>query len=558
MPTSQPHLRPWLRPFLLILALFVVAFGFTAYAVQFSEAAGRLTTAPNYDDCVYLLRAVTLLDEAEEGGVQGFMESLASRPVHSPYSVFMSTAAYGVTDNAEAAPYWSNMAIVVLFLSGVTWWFRKLPIPIIVCAWLAFLSVPFAGLMVMEFRPDPLWAVVTGFGVCWIWMDERATSAPWRSMLAGLLFGAALVIKPTTFAMTVLVFISSWVGRQILTAIFHSQSWKQQAWKMNLGFLMALALMAGPYFLYNGAYVWGYFWDNSFGINKDVWQHPGDLREQITYYLTGGGGESNIGVPGTILLVSGALAGLFWLWKSNWEKRLQLAALFCALFCVYAVNVYGNAKTPFLGGAIYSIAYFFAAACLAHVATRMFEGAKWKKYTVYGASLALAGVLLFLQTWPPYSVWNRKLAGTYETNTEAFSLLLSRYEEALPDIVLLTQLGPVVPEALSMQIIDHDWPVRVLSMAFDRDPLKTAKEQEPGTWIVTPEPGTMGTTPHLPIEENLGMFIDWLDTNPEWEVLTRWSTLDGNEIITWVKQPATEELPSPDLEEALPVQSASE
>lgn len=388
----------------------------------------------------------------------------------------------------------------------------------------------------MEFRPDPTWAVVTGLGAAYLVFSSGIETRPGSAGVAGMLFALAILVKPTTFAMTGVVFLGCWGARTVLQIIWPQENTPRIVWRAHAIFLGVFLLITLPYLSLNGMHIWNYFWSNSFGANKDVWQHPGDWQEQLLYYLTRGGAKSNIGASGLLVLAPGLVAYGYLLIVQTWRYRMQLVAISLLLVGVYTANVLGNAKTPFLGGAIYGIAYLLAAVCIGEMVRLLlpqFRSTRWVA-TIVIALMATGGWML--HRWPPYSVWDTGFASNYALSTQAFANHLKHAKAVSEtDLVLLTQSGPVVPEVIQGKVLRHNLPFDVQSAAFHPDLVSALPGYPEGTMIVVPEPNAMGTTPVLPIAEQIPTILDTLGRSDQYVQVLSWSTVDGKKVFVWRK-----------------------
>ena len=387
-----------ISPITLVGVLLVATF--TVLCLRFSAESGRLSTVVNYDDSVYFLRATQLLQQLDQEGFGSVLQNIIAKPLHSPWSVLLAAASYAVS-NQQAAPYWANALVVVFFLLFLSYFFRKLPVSWIAGLWISFLCLPYAGMMVLEFRPDLCWSLFTGFGVIWIWLSDQELRDRKYLVISGLLFGCALLIKPSTFALTILLFMCSWSGRQILDGYMNRKLDLAKSARSTLAFVGITTGIALIHYAMAWSEVWSYFWDNSFGDKIEVWRRSVSWRQQFSYYLFGGGARSNIGTAGWFVIAAGLSAAAVVFRYSPLHLRYRMGAVCIALLCTYLINVLGNAKTPFLGGALYSIAFFLSAWCIGR--TLMTPAGK------RGTALRSCGVgflmvlCLSVHDWPRYS-----------------------------------------------------------------------------------------------------------------------------------------------------------
>ena len=230
---------------LLIIVLFTAIF--TQLCVQESKVNGRLSSSPNYDDCTYCLEGAILLKDVKEEGVHGFFEYLnepGPNGFHSPYSIILAAVSYALFGPYETSPYYGDALLVIIYLACLGWIFRSLPTPAWMLALALFLTPPFITMGVVEFRPDIAWAVSIGFGVVFTVTSEEVFQNPRRAALAGLFLALALVIKPSTFVMTLLLY-SGAIFSRVIAAV-----WKNRWWAL------LVALWQGGSQLFSGKLLW--------------------------------------------------------------------------------------------------------------------------------------------------------------------------------------------------------------------------------------------------------------------------------------------------------------
>ena len=114
--------REWIIRCFIIAA---VTISFTLFCVSTSEKIGRLSTVPNYDDCVYMVGAEFRNFMWQEGGWPALWKSLWERPFHSPYSECLAMIAFALFGHNDRAPYLANAVVILAYLGclhmAITW-----------------------------------------------------------------------------------------------------------------------------------------------------------------------------------------------------------------------------------------------------------------------------------------------------------------------------------------------------------------------------------------------------------------------------------------------------
>lgn len=496
------HQALWIKTAIVL----VVSVLFTLFCVSTSKQKGRLLSAPNYDDVVYFNQGSQLLQTLNQQGIVGVWQFLEEKGLHSPYSVTLAAAAYAIGGFGEPAPYYANILVVVVYLSGLSWFLRALPL----MQWLAsialFMVLPFITMGVVEFRPDIMWAVVTGFGVVYLATTPGVLVSVGPAVTSGVLLGLSLIIKPSTFAMTLILY-----GCAGLVRFLWERKTKQLAVGLSI-FMVAILLTAGPYWWFFGEQAWSYFWKNSFGANKQVWVFQGSLTDFLSFYITGDGWKSNVGIPGTILTIFTIVCGVFD-WKTAPIHRRHLTLLASVLATAVFINTSASMKSPFLGGGIYGVWLFSCAYVIGRCATTgcwPFDFT-WRKWTFNVLLIAaLAGVLTY--RWPRYSDWGRDRAGAAfcrEANDRVLNLL-EKKRDNLPSSILFMQAGPIIPEFVHMWFTVNGFKVEIARGAMMRKVSDLTDAYQRYAWVVIQDENVKGSIPNMPSESILTEGINTL------------------------------------------------
>jgi len=510
---------------------------FTLCCVQESRKIGRLALPPNYDDVTYCHQGMILARFIEhKGGLDGIKSFLAHRDLHSPYSIFLAGASYLVLGFGNASPYYANVLVVVLFLSCLSWLLRNLPFVAWLLSLLIFLTLPFITMGVVEFRPDIAWAIAAGFGTVFIVTSERLLRSPKNAAVAGVFLALSLLTKPSTFVMTLLLYSGAFVSRGI--ALFPlRQAGKVicDSWKGILAFAATVLLGAGPYWFFYGRDAYEYFMENSFGVHKGVWVFQGGLWKSLFFYISGEGWASNIGIPGTLLMLI-VLASVVYLFLKKPELRWKLIVLTAATLGALAVNTFAEMKSPFLGGGIYGVWIFFAA----YVLSEVYQlpdftfpcKPRWHWKLPLLAVLALASMGFY--RWPQYS---KGLGDTVSrvascAAQEFMEKTLNQHFDALPGSILFLQGGPIVPEGIGMWLVARNKMTPVYEGGFLQDKKVFSKVYQFNDWIVMQDPGLEGSYSTMPSEQHLREFDEIVRADSTYHILAEHVFSSGKKV--WI------------------------
>ena len=543
------------------LAILLLAVGVTTYSVDTSLKKGRLSNVPNYDDVTYFVSATDLLQSTKEDGFKGLMNFLHRDGLHSPYSTGLASLAYLMGGYNDVAPYAANGILIVVYLCCVSYFFRDCNTVYFCLALWTFVMLPFANLAVVEFRPDPAWAVVTGFAVVFAITRENFFEN-WRVPAAfGALVGISLLIKPSTFAMTIVAATSAFGSRWIVE---FARTDRTRAMRVLApSFFLAggsAILVAAPYFAFHWRDTWNYFYENSFGKNAAVWANPGDRWDQWLFYLSGGGAASNLGSHCWIILA--IIFGLaVWNFKqSSVVGRLQTAFLGIVLVMVYYINSTAAAKTPFLGGAFYGILIFSAA----YFAGKVLSGASnsstvfvfnFRVYDMPGGKISsrllaqsprlnlkpcyllliIPIVMTGYHRWPACSTWPKSERNLcfVRANAEAkkyFSTI------STPKSILFTQAGPVVFENIQIYYLRRGERPSMNSGAFLRSVDEFKEAIKKTDVVIAQDRETLGGASFVPSEPLQDEFLSTLGADTTFQLEKTIPISEGRNVYIFARK----------------------
>jgi hypothetical protein len=487
-----------------------------------------------------MLSGALLKNSFQKDSIHGVFELIKERGLHSPYSEVLAAGAFSLLGSKETSPYYANIIVMIAYLFGISWFTRSLPLLLWTAVLVMFLTVPFITMGVVEFRPDIAWAVVTGFGVVWMVTNRTVFRHIGNSIFAGLLFGIALLIKPSTFVMTSLLFSGAIISRFIHSFLNREEKLNQQKKKVVFGviaFAASLIVIAGPYYLFFWNETWNYFWDNSFGINKAVWSYKKSTVNSFLFYFAGDGWKSDIRISGSLISLLSLILGIR-LFRDRPILRWKISMIWLATLATLFVNTIAGMKSPFLGGAIYGIWFFGCAYFIAEyyvtTAVRTEGGLKLFKRIL----IACCFLTLISYSWPRHSNWSKDRRGSqnYLNANQFMSHALKLHSDQLPKSILFVQTGPVVMEDIGLWFAFHNIQVKLDSAAFCRSEDNFSDKYRINDWIVIQEPKTMGYTPAMPCETLISNFKNILDADENYKIISSTSAMDGKKIWLYAKQ----------------------
>lgn len=523
-PPSWSAIRPYAWRAALAALLVVIAVGFTTVQLQTSSRIGRLSNITSYDDVVYLNHASRIYFRFRaEGAGPAATEFLTQNP-HAFFPVANALTGFLLL-GPEVPRIYHMLAVVVLtFLAAVVYFTRDLPWRLRWALILGSLALPFATASAVEFRPDFMWATVLGASsVAWL-AAERPFSRRRYALFYGVAVGALLLIKPSTFAMTLLVAGGAWIlgaaaalaGRRATpTQIVAHLGWA----------LLAAVAVAGWYWLLHGPEILGYFYVNSFGENRDVWKFRAEPWEVWTFYLRGSALHTNLGaflLPFVLAYVAGALIDLR---HGDWFRRVRGGAFLWMLLGAFVASSAFGMKSPFLGGAFYGLLLFGAIWQIVRLVRWSVAEGGWapsrRQTLAAGAILSLA---LSGYAYPAVSQLKPEVRRAQKViNQGVLRDLLARTKYREGTSILLTHGAPVVWEYLQMEFRARSRDLRTSSAAFMKDPGEVLARAETFEYLVVQDPDLLRTVRHaIPGQQLQAPLLAHLRAAPRWQLVGRY------------------------------------
>jgi len=441
------------RLFLWLILAVLIAGLFESYCLDLSRHIGRLSSITNYDDVVYLNYASQGYTTLKDQGAPHFISWLFSGDIHAPFPVLSGIVGFFLFGTNVDRVYFMLFVVVFTYLIFVIALARNLPPILIASLLLSALALPFITVGALEFRPDLMWAILLGGGSV-LFLKSENSFASWKhSLWYGVIFGLTLLVKPSTFAMTVLVMGGTWV-----LVVFRALLCKQASFSsaaVSLGvIILSTLLITGWYYIPNMTNVYNYFYQNSFGENKDIWSYKGTTEGRLTYYLRDRALYSNLGLfifPLSLFAIGGPALEIFR--RKELFNKIRGASFLWMLLGTFSVNAAFEMKSPFLGGSFYAFLIFSGLWYFCEAICYIIHNSRLQSYP----SQALAGCLIVAGAWeihnfPPVSRLNPKSRLVQKAvNTEFLNTLLANASNK-PSKILLTQGNPVVGEYLQMQM----------------------------------------------------------------------------------------------------------
>jgi hypothetical protein len=382
------------RTLLELLAAVGIAYFIASFTIALSFQTGRLALPSGYDDVVYLIAGQQWLNELPTRGFIGDIGAMLHQ--HAPLQTLIAALSFVLLGPQDWAPYAANGILLGLTLIAVFWYLRRegtslvLAILLVLC----LVDVPFFQHSVTEFRPDLFAGIVVGFAILLVVSEPAFLMTRKRQLYLGLLFGLALLAKPSAFLAA---------GFFIATAILFSYSgflWERKlSVKQQLvpilrsfgSFALGAVAVFGPYLIAEGAAIFSYMYLALFTF-ADINAYHGTQAQQFSFYVTGPAGRL-------------ALGFWFWLGIATMLLRLGVAhavaperlptlyASYASLLVMFVVLALTVHKSYFLGSMFYATFSLLMVRDLARLAeTKKFAVGRFQVPAVLAVLAVLVGI----------------------------------------------------------------------------------------------------------------------------------------------------------------------
>ena len=353
----------------------------TGISLHLARLHKRLLNYPYYDDVAYFDDGWEKLAAYRAGGIAALIKSCTRPPPHSPFSTGLAMAAFAVFGRHEWPPYHGNGSVVpvwgpyaangiiVLFLflcvdwlmgPDRPWWQRGL-----VLLMVAVTRLP--ADIIWNFKPDAFWGIVTAAAV--VAALRRPCGKGRHAALAGLLFGMALMAKPSISPLTIAVFFVTlffWV----IALRRENPEGGLMPMVRPLAICAATAIfICAPYIAVGGVTAtYDYTFKNVLGESRQRWVLPLSPWGHATYFLFGDGGMQIIGLPFAVFFA--LLAVGFVRMRKVWRSLpngggVRIFGMTAAALVAYGVPTLETVKNQRFGVAFQSLVIFGAVMVLA-------------------------------------------------------------------------------------------------------------------------------------------------------------------------------------------------
>jgi hypothetical protein len=338
----------------LVFASFIALF-FIAGVLQWSLSYGRLAHDITYDDVTYFNDAYTRIQVFYQQGLGPMIAGLLHNPPHSPWSSLLAFSGFAVFGPFDWVPYLMNGINIFLFLGFLTYILRNVHFAASAVLMVLVLFVPFSFIAVHDFRPDfavGLFTCIFSFLAIESFLSGQ-NHDKLKLRCAGIVFGIALLSKPSFFAHTLALALFVSIYIILYQLLFDYRKWRQENGKTLLfvlrDFYLPGLVLAVPYYAFTWRHIWDYFWINTRGAKSEIWNFKENHWEVLKTFTVGDGGS--LMISGYLYFFVGIviLSIILLLNKRKWRDLYILSGLLAVALFSLGIIVYGRMNNTFFG-----------------------------------------------------------------------------------------------------------------------------------------------------------------------------------------------------------------
>lgn len=358
-PTPWPH----------IVACVLVGALFAIFALRQSLDQGLLAFPITYDDTTYYGDGLSMLHAVQDRGPLALLDEWGRQPPHSPWSALVAFAGFALFGPTDWAPAAAAGMLLVAALAALAVALRELPVHLVALTAAAFVTWPYFGHVVSESRPDMAWGLLVALFVALACRMIDRPLALREQVAAGLVLGAALLAKTSTFPVTLAIVGTSLIGAAVAASLRAGGGAKPGARPVReIASILAVGLaVALPHYVAAQRNIYRYIETNVFGDRARIWELKMSALDHLTYHLTGPGGAT---MMGAWLWAACAVIAVFLVQAARDGNRVELAragVYAASLGVAFAAVTVPAHKSPHIGAVVpgmIAVAWLYATAHL--------------------------------------------------------------------------------------------------------------------------------------------------------------------------------------------------
>lgn len=304
---------------------------------------------PLFDDVVYLFYAQSVIRSAGHQTFFATIHQIADQ--HSPLTTLFGVIGYSLIPKGDIGPYIVGSSHVFLYLLACLLLLRKLPLALAVGVVCAVGGVPMIRNVIAEFRPEAAWATFTAVCVIGFFAMNLFAGTRWQQVGLGILAGVAVISKPTTAPVTMVVvgaaFMAAALAQYMEGCRCGAPPTVRTVGSCALAIVVAALLVVAPIGAIIGREIYGYIVWVMTEVAPQTGYH-GAFGAQLLYYSLGPGGQLMLGWARPICLAVW-LVGLGYVWLRQRTALLRILALLTVIAISYAIPSATVAKSVWFG-----------------------------------------------------------------------------------------------------------------------------------------------------------------------------------------------------------------
>ncbi|MEN9215276.1 MAG: hypothetical protein Q6J74_04990 [Gloeomargarita sp. DG02_1_bins_92] len=434
------------------LLWILIAGLFTTMQIQQSLRTGRLISWFLFeDDSIYYVDALRRLMVFHEGGPDKLLIDLLQNGMHAPGGTLPALLGFGLFGPHDWAPSAARgLVIFGLIIFIAEYLCRGLPLIWKLCVVILGLSWRIIGATVTEGRPDLTMALLAAMGIMLI-TESSWLRSPWqKQVVTGLIWGLALLWKPSASIVTIFLFICA-LGVTSLLDWFRDKSLSRKILITNLRCMGTTFAVASIHYALNWRGILGYIHMVLFGRFSSEFHQDLSLLGHGLYYISGAAGRWLIGYHWLgilMILLLVCLVHFRYEYRQDLWQNFPAATLVMSIITWLSVSI-PKTKTPHIG-AVFPALIFFIALYLIVYLIRIYRAMPSRQKLTFYAGMSLLTVLAVGQLKWPAARYNVAAAHQVRAITQEIAVDLAK--QVKPD-ELIIELSYWYPSVANYHIL---------------------------------------------------------------------------------------------------------
>lgn len=423
------------------VVLLLICIAHIVFVLGYLLREGRLSIVPIYDDVVYLNDAMTRLSVFYSSGIAGVVADLSSHPAHAPLLALTGVAGLAVSAGQIWGPYLASGAWLLLIVAAAVLALRNVPAWSRIGILVAAIAAPMFGSVLAEFRPDPVWGLLVGLGLVINASTDLLAAGRRRLFALGLLFGLAILAKPTAAPASALVLAVAFSVKVFLTLLAVGRPHRPRLVMSAFSTVVGALLVVLPYAATNGAAILTYVTEVM--GSDSVWRTKTSLWGHLSYYLRPDTARLMLGWIWYAFIPAYLLCGALLLRKRDYEGLWSFVALMAAVCTAYAIVSVSGVKSLLIGSLLYGAIIMAFIWCMGKIVVLL---------RIRPRVVVVVALVVFAFTWTPRAGMVHRsdpsMLQADVANRAAFPVVFDALSRSARKTVLVSVPGPVYSASL--------------------------------------------------------------------------------------------------------------